>query len=208
MDNVTARIRDAILNGQMKPGDHLVERQLAARLEVSNVVVRDAFTRLADEGFVVRLPRRGTFVSSLTPDEVRDLGGIRGVLERYAAELAISRWTPESHAALAEICDWMDEAVAAGDLKRLFELDGAFHEGVWLAARSPALTLLTHNLHSKLSRYMRYGVSAESDVVADIPNAHRRLLELLVIGDPVRAGDAFHHHAVGSSQAMIERMLG
>src|ERR687886_2420989 len=81
---VADHVRKEITGGTYAPGAHLVEREIAEALGVSSIPVREAFSRLVEEGLVVRMPRRGAFVAPLTVDAVRDLTRVRIALEQLA----------------------------------------------------------------------------------------------------------------------------
>ena len=87
-DRAYHRIKAAILNLELKPGDPLVEGELAERLGISKTPVRDALTELRREGLVTKIPYSGTCVSEITQQDIRDIIQIRGVLEALAARLA------------------------------------------------------------------------------------------------------------------------
>ena len=82
-DAVAERLRTAITEGVYAPGDHLVERRLARQFGVSHIPLREALARLVEEGLVVRLPRRGVRVASLTPRSLEEVSSLRVVLEQF-----------------------------------------------------------------------------------------------------------------------------
>src|SRR5713226_9598152 len=79
---VTTALRDAILSGELRPGERLLQEPLAEQLRVSRIPLRDALRRLEAEGLVRIGPRRGAEVASLTPADVREIYGIRIALSR------------------------------------------------------------------------------------------------------------------------------
>src|SRR5262249_46544766 len=101
--DVTQRIREAIHAGTYPPGHRLVERQLSAQLGVSHIPVREALTRLTQEGLVVRAPRRGARVAELSPVLLGEISSLRTVLECFVAERVQERWTVAAEEELGEL---------------------------------------------------------------------------------------------------------
>src|SRR6187549_1334353 len=86
-EDAADRIREQILSGGYSQGEHLVEAKIADQLAISRGPVREAFKLLRAEGLLTEEPRRGTFVVSMTPDDVREIYGLRAALEGRAARL-------------------------------------------------------------------------------------------------------------------------
>jgi DNA-binding GntR family transcriptional regulator len=147
-DAATNASRAAIVAHRYAPGAHLVERELAGALGVSSIAVREAFGRLEREGLVERIPRRGTFVTSMSAEAVRDLAAnLRGRIAHFLREATASlarqgqlEWSAGIHQA------WLD-AVAAGDVNaakheaRRQILLAADRIEDWLASQAPARQL-------------------------------------------------------------------
>jgi DNA-binding GntR family transcriptional regulator len=201
-------LRKAITKGTFRPGQRLVERQVAARLGVSTIAVREAYARLLEEGLVVRIPRRGTFVAKLSPDEVRDLAAIRNVLEEFAVERIVSRWTPSAHQDVLAIIARMQVAAKARDRRGMFKLDQDFHDALWRIADSKTLLAVISNLRSRVVRL--FAVAADSltdDELQNIPRSHQRWLDAIASGDVVRAKNEVTHQLRNSSEEIVRRML-
>jgi DNA-binding GntR family transcriptional regulator len=187
----TEAIRDAIVAHRFPPGAHLVEREVAAALGVSSIAVRDAFGRLEREGLVVRIPRRGTFVSSMSADAVRDLARVRVSLEELAIELAIERWSAEAHARLQAIVDSMHAAARAGDPAALFLADNRFHLEFWDVAGSPTLLELAANLRGRIAHFLREAIASLADdgQLQWAADRHQAWLDAVAAADAATAKD-------------------
>lgn len=117
-ERVLAGLRQEIISGTLRPGDRLVERELADRFGVSRVPVREAIRALVTEGFVhFETPRRA-LVRRLTRDDVRELFELREALEVYAAGLAAARATPEDLAETEKLLASAAAATEAGTPRR------------------------------------------------------------------------------------------
>src|SRR3954466_5268002 len=129
-ERVLATLRQEIIAGGLRPGDRLVERDLAERFGVSRGPVREATRALGPAGFPhFETPRR-TVVRRLTPNDVKELFELREALEVYAAGLAASRATPEELAGVAELLDRAAAATEAGDAEVITDINSRLHDSI------------------------------------------------------------------------------
>src|SRR6202040_4254863 len=113
-------------SGELKPGDAIVERQLANQMRVGTPVVREALISLQGQGFVRRVTNTGTFVTKFNAEEVRQLYTLRIELEALAFEWARAKVSGEDLAALKTLVDQLVEAGEAGARREFLERDLAF----------------------------------------------------------------------------------
>ncbi|WP_244889810.1 GntR family transcriptional regulator [Streptomyces bicolor] len=138
-ERVLAGLRQEIIAGRLRPGDRLVERELAERFRVSRVPVREAIRALVAEGFVhFETPRR-TVVRRLTPTDVKELFELREALEVYAAGLAASRATPEDLAEVEQLLDQAATATEAGDAEAITDVNSRLHDRILAMAGNTLL---------------------------------------------------------------------
>jgi DNA-binding GntR family transcriptional regulator len=127
-DHIADQLRGAIINDQLKPGQRIVEREIAEAMETSRGPVRDALLLLEKEGLVVRYPHRGTFVTELSLEDAEEIYTLRQAIESLAVEYVLQRATPEDLDGLDEQVQKMAAEVEAGyDLGKATELDLEFH---------------------------------------------------------------------------------
>jgi DNA-binding GntR family transcriptional regulator len=126
-DVVTAELRRLILQGDLVPGERLVEDRLAERLGVSRNPVREAIRVLAAEGFVEVTPRRGAAVSRLSPEEAEELFDVRVALEGLSARLATRKITPAGATRLRDLLDAAHRAMDEGRFAEVSDLNTTFH---------------------------------------------------------------------------------
>ena len=127
-DVVFNTLRQAILKGELKPGERLLEIALAERLGVSRTPVREAMRKLEQEGLVVMIPRRGAQVASITEKDLNDVLEVRIALENVAIEKACKLITEDELGRLWVAAKEFEKTKAEGNLVRLAETDVAFHE--------------------------------------------------------------------------------
>jgi DNA-binding GntR family transcriptional regulator len=206
--SAAAAIRDAITSGAYAPGQHLVERHMATELGVSTIAVRDAFALLAEEGLVKRVPRRGTFVSSMPRHTLEDITRVRIALEYLVVELAIENWTPSARAEVQQIVDAMAAALRADDLEALLDLDTRFHEYFWRIAGSETLLELAANLRGRITRFLREAnMSLRRNERRVFLEAHRDWLAAVDSGDLNRARAEVRRQVMIAFERISTRVL-
>jgi DNA-binding GntR family transcriptional regulator len=194
-DAVVDRLRAAISSGIYSPGDRLVERRLAEEFGISHIPLREALARLTEEGLVVRLPRRGARVASLTPRMLEEVSSLRVVLEQFVVRQLKDRFTAEAHAGLQAIVDDMLLAADQHDLVRLHELDQKFHQRLWELTDNTLLIEVAAQMRSRTSHF--YRAAAESlapDELREHAHSHQELLDVIASGDQRAAERAMRRH--------------
>ena len=130
-NRVAAALKGAFFSGKLKPGDPIVERQVAQEMKVGTPVVREALICLQGQGFVRRVTNTGTFVTKFSADEVRQLYTLRVELETLAFDWARPRVTASDLAGLKALVDDLVEAGEAGARREFLERDFIFHKRCW-----------------------------------------------------------------------------
>lgn len=152
-DVVFKTLREAILRGDLKPGERLMELQLAAKLGVSRTPIREAIRMLQQEGLAVTIPRRGAEVAAMTEKDMEDVLQVREALEILAVQLASEKITKEQIAELEERLKAFEQAVETADVKQIAQSDIDFHDLIYTAAENPRLVVLLNNLREQIYRY-------------------------------------------------------
>ena len=202
-DATTAQIRAWILAGRLKPRERLHQDQLALALGVSRMPVREAIRQLAAEGLVQVYPHRGAFVSSLDPDEIRELYEVRAALEGLAISHAVPRMTPADVTALRTILDRLIAETAANDDEAVIELDRRFHDGLVAPAGMPYLRELIDQARRRSDAFRRAhtyvipGLSASSNL------EHADILAAVEEGDVLRSVERIHRHLRNAADHLI-----
>jgi DNA-binding GntR family transcriptional regulator len=187
-----------ILSQEFAPGQRLQVDEIAAALRVSRTPVKDAINRLAVEGLIVVVPRRGTFVADIEPEGIRDLFDVRLMIELHAAELAIAHGTDRDIAELEGLVASLETYIAGGhysDYEAYLELDNQFHTKVLQMAANALLLKLYRdiNLHVQVVRaYQKApGVAREA---LESHREHRSILSALKARDVTAARAAMTTH--------------
>lgn len=193
-DQLYLLLKGEIASGELTPGQRLVEADLARRYQLSHAPVREALRRLAHEGLVLHLPRRGTFVASISEEEARRSYSLRAVLEEVAAR-EFCRYAPaDAPAQLAGILEQMEAAAADDDLQQVIDLDIRFHQTVWEATGHPLLPRMWPMVEASLRAFTTISNRVYWGNLVDVARTHRPLLESLRARDETVAAQRFHEH--------------
>jgi GntR family transcriptional regulator, vanillate catabolism transcriptional regulator len=151
-DQAKDRIRAAILEGKLKPGEKITIERIAAEFGISRTPVREALKALETDNMVRLLPRRGAIVEPFAWREIQHRYAIRAMLEGYAAELACEKSDEKLLTALDRNCERLSKALAnissntPAKLRALVELNHEFHHLFWSASESPTLLRIIESL--------------------------------------------------------------
>ena len=152
-DVVFQTLRTAILKGDLKPGERLMELQLASKLGVSRTPIREAIRMLEQEGLARTIPRKGAEVAGMTEKDMEDVLQIRCVLEELAARLSCQNITDEEMRELKIAMVAFEEKTREGNVVELAKADVTFHDIIYRAADNPKLLVLLNNLREQMYRY-------------------------------------------------------
>lgn len=192
---VADQLRDEILEGRIPAGTRLVETELAERFSVSRGPVRDALAELARVGLAEDLPRRGTFVSSLTDRDLSEVYVIRRGIEQVAVELAIARATRQDVVELMRILEHVESIYERGDLAAAWEADMAFHREYCRLSGNGRLLELFDQLASQTVLLMRTSLAGHAPVASTPPvDYHRKIANAIRDGDVAGATEAVAAH--------------
>ncbi|GLY96670.1 GntR family transcriptional regulator [Actinoplanes sp. NBRC 103695] len=188
---VTDVISDMIINGELQPGEHLVEQELAAQLGVSRQPVREALQRLHAEGWVDLRPALGAFVHSPTPKEADELLGARTLLEAESARLAAVNATPETVEQLWKLQATGEQAVAKDDEAGMVAANAALHQHILTMSGNKIMAELIGMVDRRVRWYYRPIARARGKEAWD---EHRELIETIASGNGRRAGELMRKH--------------
>jgi DNA-binding GntR family transcriptional regulator len=180
-----ARLRHEILSGTADPGERLVEEQLTRRLGISRAPLREALRLLAEQGLVEHIPRRGSRVAILSEQDVRELYGLRDVLERHAVETALPVADSAERDALTAALSAMREATAVGERLGQAEAHRRFHVAMVALAGNRQLSLVYESILVKIQLYMAMNLRREAQIAQPQDGVHRheRLYEAVMRDD-------------------------
>jgi DNA-binding GntR family transcriptional regulator len=192
---------DLIIGGELPPGQHLVETDLARQLGVSRQPIREALHRMEAEGWVDLRPSQGAFVHVPTDSEVDELLDVRTLLEAETARLAAGEASPAEVARLRDICAKGQAAADEGDFGRAVAANDAFHAQIAAIAGNSVLAEVADIVGRRVQWYYRmvapargHGSWAEhAEMIDAIEAADSERSQALARGHTERTRAAYHH---------------
>jgi DNA-binding GntR family transcriptional regulator len=182
---------ELIVAGTLRPGQHLVEAELARQLGVSRQPVREALHRLEAEGWIDLRPSQGAFVHVPTDTEVDQLLDVRELLEEKTARLAARAATPKAVAALREVWQQGVAAVDSGDVTRTVAANNDFHAAVAAIAGNAVLAQLSEIVGRRVRWYYRKVAPARG---RESWAEHAEFIAAIEAGDEDKASDLARTH--------------
>ena len=176
-DVVFKTLRQAILKGELEPGERLMEIQLAERLGVSRTPIREAIRKLELEGLVLMIPRKGAEVAKISESNLRDVLEVRRSLEELAIDLACQRITEEELDELNKAEVDFKAAIENGDAMQIAQTDESFHEIIYNSTKNQKLVQILNNLREQMYRYrLEYIKDADKRQILMVEHEHICLL--------------------------------
>lgn len=204
-DVVFNTLRRAILKGELKPGERLMEIALADKLGVSRTPIREAIRKLELEGLVVMAPRKGAKVASITERDLNDVLEVRKGMEVLAISLACKRITGEELEKLESIERSFQSLIESGNLTELAEMDVKFHDTIYQATNNQRLVQLLNNLREQMYRY-RMEYLKDIAVRRTLAEEHKAICEALRGRDENKAQNYVSVHIDNQQKAIIRSL--
>lgn len=204
-DVVFRTLRQAILKGELKPGERLMEIQLAQKLGVSRTPVREAIRKLELEGLVLMIPRKGAEVAEITIKDLEDVLEVRGALEELALRDACDHITEEQLQDLQQASDDFKRALSSGDLVKCAETDMAFHDIIYSATNNRRLVQMLNNLREQMYRY-RMEYMKDERTHKTLLEEHDAIRRALKKHDKVKAGNAIKMHIENQKRSIVSSL--
>lgn len=204
-DVVFKTLRQAILRGDLKPGERLMEIHLANRLGVSRTPIREAIRKLELEGLVTMIPRRGAEVAQITAKNLQDVLEVRKALDALAIELACQRISREEEEALAEACGNFERMTKQKDVALIAKADVELHEIIVAASGNERLKQMVDNLAEQMYRY-RFEHIKDASQHERLIKEHRIILESIREKNLAKAAEAAMIH-IDNQEAVILQQL-
>lgn len=205
-DVVFQTLRQAILKGELKPGERLMEMKLAECLGVSRTPIREAIRKLELEGLVVMVPRKGAAVANITEKDTQDVLEVRRILEMFAVEMACQRITRKQLSELKEASLAFEAAKGSMDLIRIAESDMKYHEIIYEATQNERLVQMLNHLRENMYRY-RIEYLKDPNYYDSLVAEHQQILEAISKGDTTKAREIMSRHIDNQKFAVISRII-
>ena len=196
-------IKDGILSGRLRPGERLLENQLAEELGVSRTPIREALRMLEIENLVDLIPRKGAQVREMSEKDIKDVLEIRKVLEELAAGLAAENITRQSISDLKEAhLDFM-KAFDRGDREGVLEADTRFHDIIFCATKNDKLVQIISNISIQIYRYRITYLKLLTDVAVP-DHQHQELIKAFEKRDSAKARAIIVEHIEDQTREILK----
>ncbi|MBI1277640.1 MAG: FCD domain-containing protein [Anaerolineaceae bacterium] len=196
-------LRDAILNGELKPGHILIESDLATQLGVSRAPLREAIQILNTEGLLETIPYKGTTVKHLEKKDIEELYSLRSVLESFAIQLIIEQNNPEHVQHLRQHFAAMLEAAKANDLKLLNQIDRDFHDTLIESSNHSLLMSIWVVVAMRVRQVMALRNKRFTDIT-EIAYNHLAIIEAIEACDQGKAVSLITDHVASVGDLIAE----
>lgn len=199
---VEDKIRSAIAAGHFKPGQRLIERELCEQIGVGRTSVREALRQLEAEGLVVTVPHRGPEVSSISPDEARQLYELRALLEGFAGRNFARNGSDAAIAELGRAVDGFATAAQGSDRAALVAAKTRFYAVLTQGAGNVFVTQTLTTLHNRITLLRVTSMTQAGrpdDSVAEI----REIYDAIVARDPERAEALCRNHIAKAAEVAM-----
>lgn len=204
-DVVFHTLRQAILKGDLEPGERLMEIQLADKLGVSRTPVREAIRKLELEGLVLMIPRRGAEVARISAQMLQDVLEVRSALEELAISLACQRMTPEQFAELEEAERHFSATLQGGDAMEIAQSDEAYHDVIYNSTGNLRLIQLLNNLREQMYRFrLEYIKDEEQHLTLRIE--HEKIMKALNAHNADLARSAIREHISNQERTVLKNL--
>lgn len=204
-DVVFNTLRQAILTGELKPGERLMEIHLANKLGVSRTPIREAIRKLELEGLVIMIPRRGAEVAQITEKSMNDVLEVRRAMDALCVELACERISNDELESLRKACDAFAEAVKTKDIRVIAQADVALHDIIVYATGNLRLVQLINNLSEQMYRY-RFEYLKDTSRHESLIKEHHMIYEGIKEKNKEAASQAAKLHIDNQEHAIIEQI--
>jgi len=170
-------LTEAILAGEIKPGDRVNESQMSRQLQVSRSPVREALQQLQEQGLIVNVPRRGMFVVSLTEEDVQKINSLRVILEAEALRLGRDRLTRQGEEKLTQLVGRM-ERMKPAPTNESVRIDLQFHRTIWSLTGNEHIERMLVSLTTPLFAHAMLTL-LRSEKQRMVLDSHRPLLDFV-----------------------------
>lgn len=203
-DVIFETLRKAIVSGDIKPGERLMEVSLANQMGVSRTPVREAIRRLEAEGLITMTPRKGTHVAELSVKDIMDVLEVRTVLDKLATDLAAKRMQPSQLKALENVHKQYIACVEKNNIEGAIKKDIEFHDLIYAASGNPRLVAVAGSLREHVYRFRVIYMSGGDPIAENVLNEHEEILAALKEVNNNLASDLAEKHIRNQMETIIK----
>jgi len=196
-------VRRAILDGTFAPGSPLREAQIATELGISRPPLREALSKLEEEGLVVKVPFRGAYVAEVGPKDIEEIAQLRVRLEPFAIERSLPWLTGAGSGSFLALVDELQDAADANDVARCIDTHLAIHRMIYEAADHKLLLRLWNAWEWQLRLFLAVDLRAFIEP-AEVAAKHHELYRVIQTGDLVAIDHEIRRHVHGADETSLD----
>jgi DNA-binding GntR family transcriptional regulator len=197
-------LRAAIISGDLQPGAHLKERELAKMMGISTTPIKEALRMLSHEGLVETLPRKGTYVSAMVNASIEEIMMLKANLEGLTARLAAAKITQEQLSELEEQVRRLEELSKQQDTERLAEENSRFHAMIHRFAGNPIVNQMLTNVDAFDRAFRKRALQYMSEVEEGFAE-HKQIWEAIRQRDPELAEQSMKQHIMRTAESVLKQ---
>lgn len=186
-------LKEAIIVGELKPGERLMEVHLSEKMGVSRTPIREAIRKLELEGLVKTFPRKGVYVAELSPKDIADVLEVRAALDGLAAFLAAERITAEEIKEMKSVFEQFKQNVEKNSTQGIVKKDVEFHDIIYRASGNDPLIQILNNLKEQILRFRVIYIKDYSTHVG-LVKEHAEIIQALEEKDRLKAQVLAENH--------------
>lgn len=205
-EKILRAMEAAILSGEFKPREHLVEMELIDRYGVSRTIIREALKKLEGKGLVRIAPHRGARVADLSVQEIEEIYFIRTEVEKIAARLLVKNIRPEEVASLKKLAREVENHLRQ-KTEQMIEKDGEFHRSIYQTCRNQHLCDLIDHLKTK-AYIVGYNAWSAPERIEESIREHQEIIGAIEEKDAARLGRLIVKHLTYSKNSYLEQLRG
>jgi DNA-binding GntR family transcriptional regulator len=202
-DVIFDTLREAIIVGELKPGERLMEVQLAEKMGVSRTPVREAIRKLELEGLVEMLPRKGAHIADLSVKDIMDVLEVRATLDGLATSLSASRISEEEIKELKHIHSQFINYVEKENLQGSIKKDVEFHDIIYRSSRNDKLIQISNNLREQIQRFRVIYIKDYSSS-RELIREHNEIIDAIISRSSDMAMKSAQSHIKKQEEAIIK----
>lgn len=202
-DQVYQNLRSAILEGRLKVNERLKQDELAKKMNVSRMPVREAFRYLEREGLITVIPHRGAWVSQLKVEKLVEVYMLRKMLEEEAVKLAVPRFYPEKLAKLILLNQKFARAVKNNDYRAIIKINKGFHFALYSQSGFPFLTKIIRDLWN---HFPHYTFNLFPGKPPKSVQHHWDIIDAVSRGEAEEAGKLMYKHIDDSKKTLLAEL--
>ena len=199
------RLKEAIRDGELQPGEALSESRLSSALQISRTPVREALQKLAQEGLVQIMPNRAVTVAAPSLPEALNVLHVRSLVEPEIARLVAESITEEALAVLRQVIEEMEQAAQAGDRSGWSKADTVYHEVLSAACPNALLGKLGLQMRNRI-HFLATDAQTTSQRLVTCTEEHREIVEAIAAGEGRRAQEAMQQHIHQLRASFFQRL--